>query len=148
LRVRAHKIGSNGMNATSRSGKEVDRALASVKRALAQLINLLTHPDVAVRSGAAAALKELDPPPTWPLGEALLGSRDTEFRLRIIKVLAALAALDQLRVVFILCEAFKHRRYVEVKWGVSNDLRDPRCNHCRGDGFTITKRGWGEPPST
>jgi hypothetical protein len=31
--------------------------------------------------------------------------------------------------------------------GVSNDPHDPRCNHCRGDGFTITKRGWGEPPS-
>ena len=31
------------MNAPSRSGNEVDRALASVKRALAQLINLLTY---------------------------------------------------------------------------------------------------------
>jgi ParB-like chromosome segregation protein Spo0J len=32
--------------------------------------------------------------------------------------------------------------------GVSNEPRDPRCNHCRGDGFTITKNDWGEPPST
>jgi ParB-like chromosome segregation protein Spo0J len=32
--------------------------------------------------------------------------------------------------------------------GVSNDPRDPRCNHCRGDGFTVTKRDWGEPQST
>jgi ParB-like chromosome segregation protein Spo0J len=32
--------------------------------------------------------------------------------------------------------------------GVSNDPRDPRCDHCRGDGFMITKRDWGEPPST
>jgi hypothetical protein len=32
----------------------------------------------------------LDPPPTWALGEVLLGNRDTAFRLRIIKVLVAL----------------------------------------------------------
>jgi ParB-like chromosome segregation protein Spo0J len=32
--------------------------------------------------------------------------------------------------------------------GSSNDPRDPRCSWCRGDGFEITKRGWGEPPST
>ena len=43
------------MNATSRSGNEVDRALASVKRSMAQLINLLKSPDEAVRAGAADA---------------------------------------------------------------------------------------------
>ena len=32
--------------------------------------------------------------------------------------------------------------------GSSDDPRDPRCSWCRGDGFEITKRGWGEPPST
>jgi hypothetical protein len=32
--------------------------------------------------------------------------------------------------------------------GVDKDPRDPRCNHCRGNGFTVTKRDWGEPPST
>jgi hypothetical protein len=32
--------------------------------------------------------------------------------------------------------------------GGSRDPRDPRCDHCRGDGFTITRRKWGEPPST
>jgi hypothetical protein len=32
--------------------------------------------------------------------------------------------------------------------GGSRDPRDSRCNHCRGDGFTITMRKWGEPPST
>ena len=107
------------MNATSRSGNEVDRALASVKRALAQLINLLKHPDEAVRAGAADALKGLDPPPTWPLGEALLGSRDRPFRLRIIKVLVALGEVDQVRVVCVLCEAFKERRDLEVKRAVA-----------------------------
>ncbi len=97
-------------------------ALASVKRALAQLFNLLKHPDEAVRSEAAAALKGLDPPPTWPLGEALLGSRDTDFRLRIIKVLVALAAVDKVRVVCVLCEAFKERRDLEVKRAVATAL--------------------------
>ena len=32
--------------------------------------------------------------------------------------------------------------------GVSNDRRDPRCSWCRGEGFEITMRNWGEPPST
>jgi hypothetical protein len=56
----------------------------------------------------------LDPPPTWALGEALLASEDRAFRLRIIKVLVGLAAVDQVRVVCILCEAFKQRRELEV----------------------------------
>jgi hypothetical protein len=32
--------------------------------------------------------------------------------------------------------------------GDSRDPRYPRCKECRGDGFTITTRKWGEPPST
>jgi ParB-like chromosome segregation protein Spo0J len=32
--------------------------------------------------------------------------------------------------------------------GTSNDPRDPRCSWCRGDGFEITKRGWGDPSTT
>jgi hypothetical protein len=67
-------------------------------------------------------LKGLDPPPTWPLGEALLGSRDTGFRLRIIKVLVALAAVDKVRVLCVLCEAFKQRRDPEVKRAVATAL--------------------------
>ena len=67
-------------------------------------------------------MKGLDPPPTWALGEALLGSRDTAFRLRIIKVLVALAAVDQVRVLCILCEAFKERRDLEVKRAVAAAL--------------------------
>jgi hypothetical protein len=54
------------------------------------------------------------------LGEALLGSRDTDFR--IIKVLVALPAVDQVRVVCVLCEAFKHRRDLEVKRAVATAL--------------------------
>jgi ParB-like chromosome segregation protein Spo0J len=32
--------------------------------------------------------------------------------------------------------------------GSSIDPRESRCSWCRGDGFEITKRDWGEPPST
>ena len=78
------------MNATSRSGNEVDRALASVKRALAQLINLLKSPDEAVRAGAADALRGLDPPPVRDLIGALIGVRDARFRVEIIRVLGGL----------------------------------------------------------
>jgi hypothetical protein len=67
-------------------------------------------------------LKGLNPPLTWPLGEALLGSHDRAFSLRIIKVLVALAAVDKVRVVCVLCEAFKERRDVEVKRAVAAAL--------------------------
>jgi hypothetical protein len=102
---------------------EVGRAIQAHTRAIARLIRWLKHPDEAVRSEASAALKGLDPPPpTWALGEALLGSRDRPFRLRIIKVLVALAAVDQVRVVCVLCEAFKQRRDLEVKHAVATAL--------------------------
>ena len=94
---------------------EVERAVQAHKLAIARLIRCLKHPDEAVRSEAAAALKGLDPPPTWALGEALLGSRETDFRLRIIEVLVAMAEVDQVRVLYILCEAFKERRDLAVK---------------------------------
>ncbi len=110
------------MDATRRPATEVGRAVRAHGRALARLINLLKHPDEAVRSEASAALKGLDPPPTRALGEALLGSRDTAFRLRIIKVLVSLAAVDQVRVVCVLCEAFKERRDPEVKRAVATAL--------------------------
>jgi HEAT repeat protein len=103
------------LDATRRAVTEVERAVRAHDRAIARLIRCLKDPDEAVRSGAAAALKGIDPPPTWSLGEALLGSRDTAFRLRIIRVLVALAAVDPIRVLFVLCGAFKERRDVEVK---------------------------------
>jgi hypothetical protein len=103
------------MDATSRAATEVGRAVRAHRRALARLIALLKHADEAVHSEASAALEGLDPPPTWPLGEALLSGRDTAFRLRIIRLLVALAEVDQVRVVCILCEAFRQRRDPEVK---------------------------------
>jgi hypothetical protein len=111
-----------GMDATRRPVTAVERAIQAHKRALTHLINLLKHPDEAVRSESAAALKALDPPPTLALGEALLGSQDRAFRLRIIKVLVGLAAIDQVRVLCVLCEAFKQRRDPEVKRAVATAL--------------------------
>jgi hypothetical protein len=93
-----------------------------LKRATRALINLLKSPDEAVRSAAAAAMKELDAPPTLALGEALLSSRDTELRLRIIKVLVGLAGVDQVRVLCVLSQAFKERRDLEVKRAVATAL--------------------------
>jgi HEAT repeat protein len=103
------------MDTTSRPVTEVERAVQAHKRAIARLIRLLKHEDEAVRSEAADALRGLDPPPTWALGEALLNGRDTDFRLRIIKVLVSLADVDQVRVLLIMSEAFKERRDLEVK---------------------------------
>ena len=110
------------MDATRRPVTEVGRAVRAHKQAIARLIRLLKHEDEAVRSEAAAALKGLDPPPTWALGEALLSSRDTAFRLRIVRLLVALAAVDQVRVLCILSEAFKERRDPEVKRAVATAL--------------------------
>ena len=111
-----------GMDATRRPVTEVERAIQAHTRAIARLINLLKHPDEAVRSAAAAALKGLDAPPTLALGEALLGSQDRAFRLRIIKVLVSLAAVDQVRVLCVLSQAFKERRDMEVKRAVATAL--------------------------
>src|SRR6516162_4310824 len=103
------------MDATRRPVTEVGRAVRAHNRAIARLIRCLKHPDEAVRSEAAAALKAIDPPPTWALGEALLRSQDRALRLGIIEVLVAMAEVDQVRVLYILCEAFKERRDLAVK---------------------------------
>ena len=113
---------TSGMDATRRPVTEVERAVQAHKRAIARLIHLLKHEDESVRSEAAAALKGLDPPPTLALGEALLGSRDKDFQLRIIKILVGLAGVDQVRVLCVLCEAFKQRRDPEVKRAVATAL--------------------------
>jgi hypothetical protein len=110
------------MGATSRPATEVGRAVRAHERAIARLVRLLKHEDEAVRTEASAALRAIDPPPTWALGEALLGSRDTAFRLRIIRVLVSLAAVDQVRVLSILCAAFKERRDLEVKRAAATAL--------------------------
>ena len=95
------------MNATSRSENEVARALASVKRALAQLINLLKSPDEAVRAGAADALRGLDPPPVWDLIGALIKARDTKFRVEIIRVLGGLGEEYRTHVTVALAQLWQ-----------------------------------------
>jgi HEAT repeat protein len=95
------------MNATSRSGNEVDRALASVKRALDQLIDLLRHPNEAVRAGAADALRGLDPPPVRDLIGALIKARDTRFRVEIIRVLVGLGEGYRAHVTLALAQLWQ-----------------------------------------
>jgi hypothetical protein len=132
---------------------QVRRAVEALKRATRALINLLKHPDEAVRSGAAAALKGLDAPPTLALGEALLGSRDTDLRLRIIKVLVALAAVDRVRVLCVLSQAFKERRDLEVKRAVATALLvlvTEKLGQSRPDGHARRRERLpdGAPPTT
>jgi hypothetical protein len=119
------------MACAARPTSRTSRGLAGPERAAAVVPARLYRPDrpqpVDRRPGVLGdpvrgELKGLDPPPTWPLGEALLDSRDTAFRLRIIKVLVALAAVDKVRVVCVLCEPFKERRDVEVKRAVATAL--------------------------
>ena len=64
----------------------------------------------------------LDPPPTWAPSEVLLGSQDRAFMLRIMKVLVSLAAVDRVRVLCVLSQAFKERRDLEVKRAVATAL--------------------------
>jgi HEAT repeat protein len=75
---------------TEAGAVQVRHAVEALKRATSALINLLKSSDAAVRSGAADALRELDPPPVWDLIGALIKARDTGFRVEIIRVLGGL----------------------------------------------------------
>jgi hypothetical protein len=77
-----------------------------------------------VRAEAAAALRELDPPPTWPLAEALRGSRDTAFRIRIVEVLVSMYEVDQVRIQCILAAVFKDPRDAAVQQAVERAILD------------------------
>jgi hypothetical protein len=59
-------------------------------RAIARLIRCLKRPDEAVGSGAADALRGLDPPPVRDLIGALIKARDARFRVELIRVLGGL----------------------------------------------------------
>ena len=64
----------------------------------------------------------MTPPTNRAACRGALDSLNTAFRLRIIKVLVALAEVDPIRVVHVLCEAFKERRDLEVKRAVATAL--------------------------
>ena len=78
------------MDAAKTGTGEVERAVAGIKRATVKLINLLKSPDAAVRAAAADALRGLDPPPVLDMITSLLGARDANFQVEIIRVLIGL----------------------------------------------------------
>ncbi len=67
--------------------EEVERAAGDPKGDVAGLIRRLKSPDRAVRTRAAAALRRLDPPPTWELIGALFCTGDTDLQVEIMKIM-------------------------------------------------------------
>ena len=66
---------------------KVERAAGDPKGDVAGLIRRLKSPDRAVRARAAAALRRLDPPPTWELIGALSCTGDVDFQVEIMKIM-------------------------------------------------------------
>ncbi len=66
---------------------QVESAAGNPKGTAAELIPLLKSPSRAVRARAAAALRRLDPPPTWELIGALFGAGDPDFQVEIMKIM-------------------------------------------------------------
>jgi len=66
---------------------QVERAAGDPKEDVAGLIQRLKSPDRAVRARAAAALRRLDPQPTWALLGALFCTGDTDLQVEIMKVM-------------------------------------------------------------
>ncbi len=65
---------------------QVERAAGNPKEHVAELIRSLKSPDGAVRAGAAAALRRLDPP-TWELLGAVFGGGDVDLEIALLKVM-------------------------------------------------------------
>ena len=66
---------------------QVERAAGDPKGDVAELIRRLKSPDRAVRARAAAALRRLDPPPTWELIGALFSAGAVDFQVEIMKIM-------------------------------------------------------------
>lgn len=75
------------MDAAKARSEEVERAAGDPKEDVAELIRRLKSPDRATRARAAAALRRLDPPPTWELIGALFGAGDVDFQVEIMKIM-------------------------------------------------------------
>ncbi len=66
---------------------QVERAAGDPKEDVVELIRRLKSPGRAVRARAGAALRRLDPPPTWALIGALFGAGDVDFQVEIMKIM-------------------------------------------------------------
>ncbi len=100
----------------------VARAVAAIRTAQNRLVSLLVSKEDPVSRKAAAALQAQDPPPIWPLTEALLKAQDAGFRLRLIQVLAAIGPAEPIRVVVALGEAVKAEKDMTIKHAILNAM--------------------------
>ncbi len=75
------------MDAAKTGTEEVERAAGDPKGDVAELIRRLKSPDRAARAKAAAALRRLDPPPSWELIGALSGAGGADLQVEIMKVI-------------------------------------------------------------
>ncbi len=75
------------MGAAKTGTEEVERAAGDPKGDVAELIRRLKSPDRVIRAKAAAALRRLDPPPTWELFEAMIRAEDASYQAEIMKIM-------------------------------------------------------------
>ncbi|WZO96105.1 hypothetical protein EP7_003087 [Isosphaeraceae bacterium EP7] len=85
----------------------VQLAVKGLERATARLINLLKSPDEAVRAGASAALRGLDPPPIWELFRTLRKAGDAAFKVEIIRVMGGLGESYRIHVALAFAELWQ-----------------------------------------
>lgn len=100
----------------------VAKAVADIKKATDRLIGLVASADEAVGARARAAVRALDPPPIWPLTEALLKARDAGLRLKLVAILAEIGPMEPLRVVAALGEAVKVEKDRDVRVATLNAM--------------------------
>ncbi len=67
--------------------EQAERAAGDPKGDVAELIRRLKSPDRAARARAAAALRRLDPPPTWELFKAMIRTEDVDLQVEIMKIM-------------------------------------------------------------
>jgi hypothetical protein len=96
-----------GVGPGHRSGSAGGQGAKGPSRAIARLIRCPKRPDEAVRSGAAAALKELDAPPVWDLIATLIKARDARFRVEIIRVLGGLGEAYRAHATVVLAQIWQ-----------------------------------------
>jgi hypothetical protein len=112
---------SSGMEANT-TKDPVAKAVADIRKATDRLIGLLASADASVGLRAAAALREVDPPPIWRLASALVESRDRGLRARIIEVLVQLSETDKIVVLCALAWVLRAAKEPSTKMEVVNGM--------------------------
>jgi HEAT repeat protein len=112
--ARARK--GDGMRTTTRPTPDrVDRALASARRAVGRLVDLLGEEDRGLAERAAAALTEVGPFAVGPLTRALSRAGSPRHRARIIVALVGFAPQAGTAVMRALLNAREHDPHEDVR---------------------------------